>query len=290
MQTLIRSANILLLLFILCGCSAIRIGYNNAQELSYYWLDSYVDFTTEQKPLIKAELATLHEWHRLQEIPAYIKILREAREKVLDDTKPEEVCSLLEDVCERIRVFNLQTEPIIEKLAPTLGHEQVENIQKRFEHNNKKWRTDWLEGRQEKRDEHRLKLAVRRAETFYGSLSPEQKEILRESLRISIFNADTSYEERVRRQSDAIAILKKIIDLRLTPPDIKIEIAAYFDRLQNGADLAYQNYIDRLVIDSCEGFSKLHNATTPKQRQRAADKLDRYIKDLEALRSPVQIH
>jgi hypothetical protein len=289
MQTLIRKASLLILLLALGGCHAVRVGYNNAQELSYYWLNSYVQFTAEQKPVIKAELAALHDWHRFNEIPTYINILQTAQKKVLQDTSNMEVCSMVEDVRERLRIFNLQTEPIIEKLAPTLSHEQLEHMQRHFDRNNEKWRKDWLEGSQKERDQHRLKLAVKRAEMFYGSLTPGQRNILEENLRISTFNPDTSYTERLRRQADAIATLKKIIDLKLSAPDIKLEIAAYFDRLQNGDDLAYQNYVDRLTVDSCDGFVRLHNSTSPKQRQRAADKLGGYIKDLEALKSSAQI-
>jgi hypothetical protein len=277
------------LLFALSGCNAVKVGYNNAQELTYWWLNSYVQFTDRQKPVIKAELAALHDWHRFNEIPVYIKLLETTQKKVLHNSSSKEICSVVEDVRERMRILNLQTEPIIEKLAPSLSHEQLEHVQHHFDRNNAKWRKDWLDGSQKERDEHRLKLAIKRAEMFYGRINDAQRKILQENIRISTFNADTSFNERLRRQADAIATLKKIIDLKLEEPDIKLEIAAYFDRLQNGDDLAYKNYTDRLTVDSCDGFARLHNSTSTKQRQYAADKLGGYIKDLEALKSSAQI-
>jgi hypothetical protein len=277
------------LLFALSGCNAVKVSYNNAQELTYWWLNSYVHFTAEQKPVIKAELAALHDWHRFNEIPVYIKLLETTQKKVLRDTSSKEVCSVVEDIRERMRILNLQTEPIVEKLAPSLSHEQLEHMQRHFDRNNAKWRKDWLDGSQKERDEHRLKLAIKRAEMFYGRINDTQRKILQENIRISTFNADTSHDERLRRQADAIATLKKIIDMELEEPDIKLEIAAYFDRLQNGDDLAYKNYMDRLTADSCDGFAKLHNSTSAKQRQYAADKLGGYIQDLEALKSSAQI-
>ncbi|PKO92233.1 MAG: hypothetical protein CVU15_07615 [Betaproteobacteria bacterium HGW-Betaproteobacteria-1] len=277
------------LLFALSGCNAVKVSYNNAQELTYWWLNSYVHFTAEQKPVIKAELAALHDWHRFNEIPVYIKLLETTQKKVLRDTSSKEVCSVVEDIRERMRILNLQTEPIVEKLAPSLSHEQLEHMQRHFDRNNAKWRKDWLDGSQKERDEHRLKLAIKRAEMFYGRINDAQRKILQENIHISTFNADTSHDERLRRQADAIATLKKIIDMELEEPDIKLEIAAYFDRLQNGDDLAYKNYMDRLTADSCDGFAKLHNSTSAKQRQYAADKLGGYIQDLEALKSSAQI-
>jgi hypothetical protein len=289
MRNLIHTASLILLLFALSGCNAVKVGYNSAQNLSYWWLNSYVEFTDSQKPVIKTELAALHDWHRFNEIPVYIKILETTQKKVLHNSNSKEVCSVVEDVRERMRILNLQTEPIIEKLAASLSHEQLEHMQRHFDRNNEKWRKDWLDGTQKERDEYRLKLAIKRAEKLYGKLDDSQRKILQNNIRKSSFNADTSHDERLRRQADAIATLKKIIDLKLEEPDIKLEIAAYFDRLQNGADLAYKNYIDRLTADSCDGFAKLHNSTSAKQRQHAADKLGGYIKDLEALKSSAQI-
>lgn len=289
MRSLFNRISLMLLLLAMAGCSVIKISYNNAQELTYWWLYSYVHFSDVQKPIIKAELVALHDWHRFNEIPVYIKILESAQKKVMHDTTPGQVCAVVESVRERIRTLNLQTEPIIEKLSPTLTHEQLGQIQKHFEKNNKKWQQDWLEGTEQEHAEHRLKLAIKRAEMLYDRLSNQQRDILKDNIRISTFSAETSYEERLRRQTDAIATLKKIIDLKLAEPDIKLEIAAYFDRLQNGDDLAYQNYIDRLTVDSCEGFARLHNSTSKKQRQYAADKFGGYIKDLEALKSSAQV-
>jgi len=289
MRYYIHTASLVFLLFALSGCNAVKVGYNNAQDLTYWWLNSYVQFTAGQRPAIKVELAALHDWHRFNEIPVYIRLLESAQKKVLRDTSSKEVCSVVEDVRERLRILSMQSEGIVEKLAPALSHEQLEHMQRHFDRNNAKWRKDWLDGSQKKRDEHRLKLAIKRAEMFYGKLNDSQHKILQENIRISTFNADTSYEERLRRQADAIATLKKILDLKLEEADIKLEIAAYFDRLQNGDDLAYQNYMDRLTADSCDGFARLHNSTSAKQRQRAADKLGGYVKDLEALKSSAQV-
>jgi len=74
------------MLLLLSGCNTIKVSYNNAQELTYWWLDGYVNFGAGQKPLVKAELSALHEWHRFNEIPAYIALLDHMQRKVQHDT------------------------------------------------------------------------------------------------------------------------------------------------------------------------------------------------------------
>ena len=40
-------------LLLLSGCSALRLGYNNGPQLAWWWLDNYVDFSSEQAPPAK---------------------------------------------------------------------------------------------------------------------------------------------------------------------------------------------------------------------------------------------
>lgn len=289
MQSRFKTMGVVILLLTVTACSAVKLSYNNAQELTYWWLNSYIKFTPEQRPVIKDELAKLHDWHRFNEIPVYTQILQSLQQKAKHDVTSKQSCEVMESVRERYRMLNLQFEPIIEKLAPSLSQAQLTHMQKHFEKNNKKWHKEWLEGTQEQRDQRRLERAINRAEMFYGPLNDQQKDILKRNIRVSAFDPHYSYSERVKRQEDAIATLKKIIDQKLDEADIKLEIAAYFDRFLNG-DMAYQNYIDRFKVDACEDLSKLHNATTVEQRKRAASKLAGYAEDLLALRSSAQVN
>ena len=36
----------------LSGCSALRLGYNTAPELAYWWIDGYADFDDAQAPQV----------------------------------------------------------------------------------------------------------------------------------------------------------------------------------------------------------------------------------------------
>ena len=42
------------------GCSAVKLSYQNAPELTYWWLDSYLDLNDTQSRQLRAELKTLH--------------------------------------------------------------------------------------------------------------------------------------------------------------------------------------------------------------------------------------
>lgn len=75
----------LLMVLQLAGCSAVRLGYNNAPELTYWWLDGYLDFTSAQSLKVRANLATVQAWHRSQEMPLVLGQLQKLQGMVKDN-------------------------------------------------------------------------------------------------------------------------------------------------------------------------------------------------------------
>ena len=57
------------------ACSAIKLGYNQLPDISYWWLDGYVDVREPQVTRLRDEIARLHAWHRQTELPRYASLL-----------------------------------------------------------------------------------------------------------------------------------------------------------------------------------------------------------------------
>ena len=58
---LARIIGVLLAAAVLAACSAVKLAYNNLPELSYWWLDGYLDFDGAQTPRVRDELTELRE-------------------------------------------------------------------------------------------------------------------------------------------------------------------------------------------------------------------------------------
>jgi len=92
---------LLVLLFLLGGCSAMQTGYNNAPSLLYWWLDGYVDFNAGQADPVRDSLVSLQAWHRREELPAYATLLQRLQQDAGQDITPELACSQLDQACIR---------------------------------------------------------------------------------------------------------------------------------------------------------------------------------------------
>jgi hypothetical protein len=283
---LLRSLGIAIAMLLLCGCSALRVTYNNAPGLTEWWLDHYLNFTTAQEDILQPQLETMHDWHRHHELPVYVDLLAQMQALAVVDITPARSCEVLSAMLERINVLNAQFEPVVASLAPTLSEEQLVHLQQRFDESNEEWREEWMDGSDEERKEYRVKQAIKRAEMFYGDLDKRQVDILRAHIAVSSFVPEVSYAERLRRQQDAVQTLTMLHGNSWSDAQMHAEIHQFFLRLADSPDLDYRQYLATVIHESCVTTTALHNSTNAEQRAHAAEELQGYQEDLRALHAP----
>ena len=276
-----------MVLGLLPGCSAVKLGYNNAPELAYWWLDGYADLTQAQSSRIREDLARLQQWHRVAELPKVAELLQKTQQLALANTTPEQVCGLFAEIRVRIDALLTQAEPAALALAMDLGAAQIAHIETKFGKTNTQWREDWMEGSLAKRQARRLKTAVERSEQFYGALEEHQLALLRNAIAQSEFDPPFSYAERLRRQQDMLQTLRQTSaasgDARFSATQSGAALRAYLERAVNSPNPAYRAYLDREIAFNCRTLARLHNSTTAEQRERAARRLAAYERDAREL-------
>ena len=271
-------------LALLQACSAIKLAYNNAPEFGYWWLDGYVDYQGEQGPRVRDELARLHQWHRVNELPKIADLLQKVQKLAATDIAPAQVCGVFNDTRERFNAVTTNVENAAAVLASSLKAEQLAHIQRKFDKGNDDWRREWLTLSAPERLQRRLKSNTERAEEFYGKLEERQVATLRATLENSGFDAQMSVTERLRRQQDLMQTLKAVSG-KTSADDVLPALRAYVARANNSPNPAYRAYSDKLTQESCASFALLHNSTTPEQRRRAVGRLAAYERDARELSS-----
>ncbi len=274
-----------LVLAALGGCSTIQLVYNQSDDLLYWWMDAYVDFQDNQKQFTRDALSNLQRWHRQQQLPEYVALLKRLQTMAPNDITPAQVCAVTEDMKNSFTSVLRFIEPEATRLGVQLTPEQLRNMRKRYDKTNKDWREDWLEGSAEKRLKYRTKQALNRLEDFYGRLDAPQREVLNQWLSESVFDAATSYAERERRQADSLQTLQRMAQVGEASATTQALLRGWIERSFNSPVERHRAYGQALWQENCEGFAKLHNSTTPAQRQRLLESLRGYENDFRALMS-----
>ena len=276
----------LLALVGLSGCSTLKLVYNQSDDLIYWWLDGYADLQDAQKQLTRDALTDLQRWHRQQQLPEYVALLKRMQAMAPNDITPAQVCAVTEDMQSSfIRVLR-RIEPASAQLSSQLSADQLRSVRKRFDKTNKTWKEDWLDPDTEERLRYRTKQATNRLEDFYGRLDKPQREALHQWLSTSIFDPAFSYAERERRQADTIQTLQRIAQDSHAPnkqEQAQSLLRGLVDRSFNSPNERYRAYNRELWNENCAGFAKLHNSTTPAQRQRMVEALRGYEQDFKTL-------
>jgi len=267
----------------LAGCSTVRLGYQNASELAYWWLDSYLDLNDAQSLQLRPDLAALQTWHRQAELPLYIGALDKLQRLAPANVKATQVCALIDELRPRVQALLDRIEPGITVLATSLTAAQLEHLARQFDKRSQKWRDEWLASPAEERQARRLKRLVERAESFYGRLNEAQVAVLRTTVASSVFDASLSDHESQRRYQDTLQTLRQVQGASMSRAEVGARVHALLERSQHSPQADHRNYSDLLLQENCATLAALHNSTTRAQRRQLGEALRDYENDVRAL-------
>lgn len=267
----------------LAGCTATRLAYQQAPQLSQWWLDGHFDFDDAQAVQAREEIDAFFDWHRRHELPRYGELLRRWQAMAQRDLGAEEVCAEFEVIRERLWHAGERSLEPFTRLLLRLGPDQIAYLQARQARSNRDFAEDFLRGPPARRLEHRLEQAVSRSERLYGTLDDRQRALLREWLARSPWDPRATQAERLRRQAD---LRQTIARMQAEPSRAEALLRGHGERLLRSGDPAYRAMSDAAVRHGCAQFAALHNSTTPGQRAYAVRELQGYEEDLVALSAP----
>lgn len=282
-QILFRALIIAVMCAVLGACSALRIGYSQAPELAYWWLDGYVDFNSDQTPRVREALKQWFAWHRRTQLPDYAALLARAQAELAADTTPARACEWQSEVIKRARTAWDRALPAAAEWVPTLTPQQIQHLERRYAKANDEFRDDFLQPDLRKRAERTLKRTIDRAETFYGTLSDGQRARIADTLLRSPFDPEAWFAERQLRQQATLAMLRQFNGDAATREPVMAALRGQADQMERSPREPYRRYAEHLNEFNCNFAASLHNSTTPSQRRQAVAKLAGWEGDLRAL-------
>jgi hypothetical protein len=281
LSRLARIIGALALAAALGGCAgAIKLGYNNLDELAFWWIDSHLDLNDEQDTRVREDLARLHRWHRHQELPQLADTLKSLEQLVAGTMTPAQACAFVPGLRARLQAIADRAEPAVVTLGLGLAPEQLKHLERKFQRTNKDFQKDWVRPEAAARSEKRFDQTVDRMEMIYGKLDDAQKAVIRAQIDKSQFDPRRVLDERQRRQQDLLQTLRKLAGQPIALDDARVQVRGYLRRLQESPDAAWRAYEQTLLQEGCATFSMLHNSTTPAQREAGVRRLRGYQRDL----------
>lgn len=273
-----------LVIFVLSACSAVRLGYGNADSLARWWIDQYVDLSPEQDALTRERLARLHVWHRKTQLPDYARLLGEARNLATGRLTGADGLTLTDALIRRIRTLAEQAMPDAADLLLTLTPAQIERMAARLDDKAADFAKDLrlAEGEAGQR-KARFKRLLERAEYWFGDFSDEQQAAIRRQVDTQATGAQFMYDERLRRQRDWLELVRRVHAERPSRERTIALLRDYAERFDLPTDPARRATAIALRKASTELTATIQGMTTAAQREHARQKFGDLIRELTEL-------
>jgi hypothetical protein len=279
----VRVISLIIAATLLTSCSAIKIAYNQAPDLSYWWLDGYFDFNEQQTPKVRDELTKLFAWHRANELPKTAELLAQAARLMPGDINATQACLLYGQVRGLIDNVSDQALPALAEFAPTITPEQIDHLKRKYAKSNEEYTRDFIKTNAKDRQEKSLKRSVERSESLYGRMEEAQITVIKRLVSDSAFDAALSLKERSRRQQELIERLNTLASSKASAAVAQQSLREYIARSWQSPDPAYRIYVEKLTQQSCQGFAAIHNSTNTTQRAKAVQVIKGYEQDVRTL-------
>ena len=279
----LRTVFALALLAIAAGCSSVRVGYNNADTLLLYSLDKYLDLNRPQQQLVRDRVRVLLAWHRSTQLHGYADLIEAAGKRIEGHVAADDVLALNLEMNRRLVAVGEQAAPDVAALALTLQPAQLDRFANKLAEDNIKTRRE--ESGRKRSFEHRTRRGIERAEEWFGSVSPRQEDLIRDTLAARPDSEDWWVQERELRRSDLLALLRRIQAEQPTVDEAARWMREYFAMLAEPHDPARRARMHEFRRGNAELIAALINTASPDQKTTLLKKLHGYAEDFTALAS-----
>lgn len=284
MRRFVLSLLLVSIALLLPACSAVRLGYSNADSLARWWIDQYLDLSPEQDTLVRERLTRLMVWHRKSQLSDYATVLNQARTLAVGKPSPTDGLVLTDAIIRRVRRIADQAIPDAADLLLTMTPAQIERMAAKFADRNVSYSKEarLAEGEVGQR-KARYKRLLERAEYWYGAFSDGQEAAFRQLVDAQPSGAQFWYEERLRRQNELLELARKVQSEKPSRERVMVLLRDYADRFDIPADPSRRAAALALRQASSELAAAIQALTTPAQREHARQKFDDLIREIGEL-------
>src|SRR3989338_8969401 len=274
---------IFLAIVLLCcgGCSALRVGYDHADLYLRYKIHGYTSFNSQQKDVIRREVAAYMYWHRKNVLPEYIAFLQDINGLVQrnDRLKTEDVARIRG---EYNRLYRKTLDPAIRptaRMLSTIDSRQIEYLVKALTKKMRTQREEKLFGSDQKNLVMRAERNIDFVEKLVGNLSGKQKDkIIELSLHMQ-YAAKYYIEFREANQDKLIAL----INSKAGEDKIAAFLTSWINTpeetrtpQQQQAIQSYENTMDEITV-------RIYELLTDRQKIKLRKEILSYIEDFQHL-------
>ncbi|MYM69472.1 hypothetical protein GTP45_21895 [Pseudoduganella sp. FT55W] len=276
---------LIVLMVLLAACSSLRMAYNHGDALLYWWIDGYIDLTSEQKGWVKKDIDELFRWHRKTQLHDYTQILQSAQRQLAAGPTAADLQNDYDDIKNRTQLLLFKALPELADLARSLQPEQIATLERKFAANNAEFRKKNMKGDREAQQKFRYQKSMEQFELWFGNFTSEQEAQIRKASDARPLDNELWLDERQRRQKAILAAVRKIqhdkLNKEATMAVLHTLIKDNFDRMEQPSDR--KAFFDAAEAANIQLILTVIHIATPAQKAHANKRMQGWIDDFNSL-------
>lgn len=265
----------------LSGCSALQLGYNNADTLLQWRGGRYFGFEDEQKAEFERRVQRFLAWHRRSELPRYAHVANELAGRLERGVSLDDLVWGYDAFQAHLRQSLKAGGGEIGDLLDALSPAQVEKFQAQLERENRDFAKEHgLREPPEERRARRVKRNLERMEDWVGPLTEAQVERVVLYSKRAPLDDELRDRDRRRMQRELLAIVKA--------KEAKKRLAQWAAVWDQNRDPAYEAARKANLQEFYSMLLDLDKTLSPGQRSRAVRRLRGFAGDFVALASAAE--
>ncbi len=261
--------------WLLAGCTALRLAYDNADTYLLFRANSYLDLDAKSSDELDERIDEFFAWHRRIALPQYARMADDAAKRVAKGLSREDLVwsydSLVAQARQSLRYAAERVAPLLDRLTP----QQVAHMEKRFADDNRKFAREYLRGSEAERRKRRAKRIEERLEDWVGNLSSVQAEKVRQFSERTPLYDELRAKDRQRMQAEFVDMIRK--------REAQKRLPDWITNWDHGRDPAHLAASERYRQEFLALLLELDRTLAPEQRNRAAANFRRYAEDFRVL-------
>lgn len=263
----------------LTGCG-LGLVYPRLDTVVGFYLEGLVTLDKAQSTALKRTLASNLDWHRQSELERYSAFLRDMADTVASGADRDEWLGASRRTEQYWREIFEQAAPGYTALAATFTDAQVAELLENLELEDEEAWQDFARRKPEQRQARREKSVRRAFERFTGTLTAEQRQLIREHAASSQpFMAEWRDNRRVWREALAEALAQ-----RDTGAAFEARMLVLISRPDDLWTPAYRQALERRRESLIDLVVELDATLTPQQRAAARRQLLALADEVQGLR------
>ena len=265
----------------LSGCTALQLGYNNADYLLHWRGAQYFGFEDAQKAEFERRVQRFLAWHRKSKVPRYARYAEDLANRLSRGVSQADLVWGYDAFQTYLRQSLKAGTGEIAELLDGLTPEQLARFRERLDKENRDFAKEYrLAETPEERRERRVKRNLERLEDWFGPLTDAQAERVALYSRRAPLDDELRLRDRKRLQGELLAMLKA--------REARTKLVPWAVAWDQNRDPAFEAMRKDNLQEYYRMLLDLDKTLTSEQRGKAVRRLRGFAGDFTALAAAIE--